>query len=186
MAGWHHWLNGQAGLACCNSWSCKESVMTEWLNWIELRGHVGITSELQRPFKRLFQESVHKMVQACMLSRFSPVWLFRPYGLYPARLLCPWDSPGKNTEVGCHTLLQEIFQGTRWCWLEIECWDGGKKTQLVDSKEIEISRLVDELWWGGEGTERNLRLCPVFGLGNLVIGGGINWGKRGEASSGWV
>ena len=27
----------------------------------------------------------------------------------PARLLCPWDSPGKNTGVGCHALLQEIF-----------------------------------------------------------------------------
>ena len=25
------------------------------------------------------------------------------------RLLCPWDSPGKNTGVGCHTLLQGIF-----------------------------------------------------------------------------
>ena len=24
-----------------------------------------------------------------------------PYGLQPARLLCPWDSPGKNTGVGC-------------------------------------------------------------------------------------
>ena len=27
----------------------------------------------------------------------------------PARLLCPWDSPGKNTRVGCHALLQGIF-----------------------------------------------------------------------------
>ena len=26
----------------------------------------------------------------------------------PAKLLCPWDSPGKNTGVGCHVLLQEI------------------------------------------------------------------------------
>ena len=26
----------------------------------------------------------------------------------PARLLCPWDSPGKNTGVGCHALLQGI------------------------------------------------------------------------------
>ena len=34
---------------------------------------------------------------------------FRPYGLYPARLLCSWDSPGKNTGVGCHFLLQGIF-----------------------------------------------------------------------------
>ena len=25
----------------------------------------------------------------------------------PARLLRPWDSPGKNTGVGCHALLQE-------------------------------------------------------------------------------
>ena len=27
------------------------------------------------------------------------------HGLQPARLLCPWDFPGKNTEVGCHFLL---------------------------------------------------------------------------------
>ena len=27
----------------------------------------------------------------------------------PARLLCPWNSPGKNTGVGCHILLQGIF-----------------------------------------------------------------------------
>ena len=26
-----------------------------------------------------------------------------------SRLLGPWDSPGKNTEVGCHALLQGIF-----------------------------------------------------------------------------
>ena len=33
----------------------------------------------------------------------------RPCGLYPARLLCPWDSPGQNTGVGCHALFQGIF-----------------------------------------------------------------------------
>ena len=26
-----------------------------------------------------------------------------------SRLLCPWNSPGSNTGVGCHSLLQEIF-----------------------------------------------------------------------------
>ena len=48
MAGWHHGLNGhefewtlgvgdgQGGLACCDSWGCKESDTTEWLNWTEL------------------------------------------------------------------------------------------------------------------------------------------------------
>ena len=28
-----------------------------------------------------------------------------PNGLYPTRILYPWDSPGKNTGVGCHFLL---------------------------------------------------------------------------------
>ena len=48
MAGWHHGLDGcefewtpgdgdgQGGLACCNSWGCKESDTTEQLNWTEL------------------------------------------------------------------------------------------------------------------------------------------------------
>ena len=30
----------------------------------------------------------------------------RPHRQQPARLPCPWDSPGKNTGVGCHCLLQ--------------------------------------------------------------------------------
>ena len=32
-----------------------------------------------------------------------------PHGLWPTRLLCPRVSPGKNTGVGCHVLLQAIF-----------------------------------------------------------------------------
>ena len=32
-----------------------------------------------------------------------------PHGLQPARLLCPRDSPGKNSGTGCHFLLQGIF-----------------------------------------------------------------------------
>ena len=33
----------------------------------------------------------------------------QPHGLQPARLLCPWDFPGKNTGVNCHFLLHGIF-----------------------------------------------------------------------------
>ena len=33
----------------------------------------------------------------------------QPHGLYLTRLLCPWNSPGKNTGVGCHSLLHGIF-----------------------------------------------------------------------------
>ena len=32
------------------------------------------------------------------------------HGPLPARLLCPWAYPGKNTGVSCHSLLQEIFK----------------------------------------------------------------------------
>ena len=43
----------------------------------------------------------------------------QPYGLQPTRLLYPQDSPGKNTEVSCHALLQGVFltQGSNLCLL---------------------------------------------------------------------
>ena len=35
--------------------------------------------------------------------------LLQPHGLQPVRLLCLWNSPGKNTRVGCHSLLHGVF-----------------------------------------------------------------------------
>ena len=45
---------------------------------------------------------------------FNSLW---PHGLWPPRLLCPWNSPGKNTWLGCHFLLQVFFptQGSNPC-----------------------------------------------------------------------
>ena len=34
---------------------------------------------------------------------------YRPHGLQPTRLLCPWDFPGKSTGVRCHCLLHQIM-----------------------------------------------------------------------------
>ena len=45
-------------------------------------------------------------VYACLVIQSDSL---QPYRLQPARLLCPWDFPGKNTGVGCHFLLQGIF-----------------------------------------------------------------------------
>ena len=44
----------------------------------------------------------------CLVAKLCPdsLWL---HALQLNRLLCPWDSPGKNTGVGCHSLFQEIF-----------------------------------------------------------------------------
>ena len=33
----------------------------------------------------------------------------QPHGLQPTKLFCPQNFPGKNTRVGCHSLLQGIF-----------------------------------------------------------------------------
>ena len=38
-----------------------------------------------------------------------------PYGPWPARLLCPWDSSGESTGVGCHFLLQRLsMKWVKW------------------------------------------------------------------------
>ena len=59
----------------------------------------------------------------------------RACGLQPTRPLCPWDSPWKNTGVGCHALLQGIFptQGSNLsllyllhCRQILYCWVTGK------------------------------------------------------------
>ena len=50
-----------------------------------------------------------------------------PHRLSPPGSSCPWDSPGKNTEVGCHALLQGIFptQGLNLYLLCLMHWQAG-------------------------------------------------------------
>ena len=82
------------------------------------------------------------------------------YGLQCTRLLCPWDAPGKNTGVGCHTLLQGIFsiQGSNPHLLCLLLWQvdslllapsiiirwGGGYPVLI-SQKAEVPRLVNRL-----------------------------------------
>ena len=60
-------------------------------------------------------EHWHKHMHVCSVVSNS-LW---PHGLQPARLLCPWNFPGKNIGVGCHALFQGIFltQGLNPCLL---------------------------------------------------------------------
>ena len=58
MVGWHHWLDGhefeqasgvgdgQGSLVWHYPWGCKESDMTECLNWTELRPIFSIYNEI--------------------------------------------------------------------------------------------------------------------------------------------
>ena len=59
---------------------------------------------------------VRMLSQSCLTLRL--------HGLEPARILCPWDFPGKNTGAGCHSLLQGILptQGSNLCLLCLLHW----------------------------------------------------------------
>ena len=120
--------DGQGGLVCCSPWGHRESDTTEQLNWTELNVvyHIdwlcilknpcipGISptwSECMKSIINLLQDrpiySIVSVGHVCVCSVVSnSLW---PHGLQLARLLCPWNFPGKNTEVGCHFLLQGIF-----------------------------------------------------------------------------
>ena len=90
MAGWHHQLDGrefewtpgvgdgQGGLACCNSWGCKESDMTERLNWTE---HFVSFSSLMPlrllPLKAQKHKSCHAIFLCEILECFSIIIKFK-------------------------------------------------------------------------------------------------------------
>ena len=54
----------------------------------------------------LLQESVCNL---CVLSHSVMYDSLQLHGLRPTRRLCTWNFSGKNTGVGCHSLLQRIF-----------------------------------------------------------------------------
>ena len=62
-------------------------------------------------FSSCFEQSCDKLLQ-------SRLTLCDPMDYSLPRLLSPWDSPGKNTGVSCHALLQGIFltHGSNLCF----------------------------------------------------------------------
>ena len=65
----------------------------------------------------------------------------------PPNLLCPWDFSNKNTGVGCHFILQEIFltQGSNLCLLCLLHWQAnslslshqGSQVRLIEGSELD-------------------------------------------------
>ena len=69
----------------------------------------------------------------------------RPHRRQPTRLPHPWDSPGKNTGVGCHLLLQCMKVKVKWLnsvWLSATPWTVAHQAPL----SIGFSR--QEYWSG--------------------------------------
>ena len=53
--------------------------------------------------------SIVLYMYTCVLSQFSHVQLFATLWTVAHETPLPWDSPGKNTGLGCHALFQGIF-----------------------------------------------------------------------------
>ena len=111
-----HWLNFpvfnpcvyfQAWFISCISLEgrskseCFSRIMTSWRIVLELAGSVSCGNFLEMHTLR----SSH----ARMLSCFSRVWLYDPTDHSPPGSSVHGVSPGKNTGLGCHALLQGIF-----------------------------------------------------------------------------
>ena len=117
---------------------------------------------------------------------FIYVRLLQPHRLYPAWLLCPWDSPGKNTGVGCHFLLYGIFltqesnPGHLHCRqtiLLIELWGKTLETQVQslskeDPLEEDMATNSNIFAWSIPWTEepgglKSIRLQKVINIEQL-------------------
>ena len=82
-----------------------------------------------------------------------------------SRLLCPWDSPGKNTGVGCHFLLQGIFPAwgsnrrllclLRWQADSLSLAPLGKSHLPLSLWSQARPGLVTKAWFTSPGTGRH-------------------------------
>ena len=115
---WQHWLlspnPSSRGRLRKNSYLFSEAVQGDFsaLWEYEMRSNVhSVRRQLKDVISgRLITYQAKTLRRACipsvcMLSHFSHVWLCSPLDFSPPELLCQWDSPGKNTGVGCQTLL---------------------------------------------------------------------------------
>ena len=90
--------------------SSKEDIGNGGLGLQRGRETIHMEMEKQRFDKQMFAgpcrnnetQSEHSSLVSC-------IQLFAtPWTIWPARLLCPWNSSGKNTAVGCHFLRADL------------------------------------------------------------------------------
>ena len=84
----------------CKSW-CACYVLVRRPLWKSRQDDGGLTWQRGEGLKKGVNHE-HDEWRVCAYS-------LQPHGLQPTRLLCPWDSPGKNTGMGGHFLLQGNF-----------------------------------------------------------------------------
>ena len=80
-------------------------------------------------------------LECCAVLSCSVCWTLRSPC---ARLLCPWNFPGKNTGVGCYFLLQRIFltQGSNPCLLHLLHWQECSLPLVSPGKPLVCDELI--------------------------------------------
>ena len=96
----------------------KKLLKKNWLTSCSIQPQRRVKIILIVPLRECYTVSKNHLFKGCVLSavlsRSVVSSSLSPHRLQPARLLCPWDSPGKDTRVGCHALVQGIFPIQGW------------------------------------------------------------------------
>ena len=121
--------HGQRSLVGCSPWGLEELDTTERLHFhfSLLCTGKGTGNPLQCSCLENPRDEEPGVLPSMGSHRVGHVWsdlAAAAAGLLSAKFLCPWDSSGKNTGVGCHALLQGIFltQGSKQYLLHILHW----------------------------------------------------------------
>ena len=108
-------VSASASVLPMNEYSGLISFRMDWLDLLAVQGNLKSLLQYHSSKASILRCSVFFIVQ------FSHPYMttgkshsvmsnsLRPNELYSARFLCPWDSPGKNTGMGSHSLFQGIF-----------------------------------------------------------------------------
>ena len=102
----------------------------------------------------------------------------RPHRWQPTRLPCPWDSPGKNTGVGCHFLLQcmkvksqsEVTQSCPTLRDPMDCSLPGSSVHGIFQARV--------LEWGALAFSVRIETIPFFLFPWFAITTSFWWGKQ--------
>ena len=139
---------------------CTTETNTSEINNIPTQNSKEITGEKEWGMKKCCSLGAFQVnntmkssvcVCVCVCVSLSRVCLF----VTPARLLCPWNSPGKNTGVDCHSLPQRIFptQGLNPCLLH-------HRQILYHLSYREVLKAV--LWVFNRHKDQGLRVKNIF------------------------
>ena len=97
--------------------------------------------------------------QSCLT--LSSLWRVQP-----TRLICPWNFPGKNTGVGCHSLLQWSSWPRDWTWASgtagrfFTTWDTTEALIRTVKLKICVACFILVVW---------TQTCNIFQVGLYIL-----------------